>query len=69
MTWFYITAPLMLLGVAIATIPVLLLSVREHRRIHGHVPVNRLEAGRAAYGTRPAAGVGSDGQVFAPVAA
>jgi hypothetical protein len=35
MTWIYLTIPLMLVAIGIATVPVLYYSVREHRRIHG----------------------------------
>lgn len=36
MTWLYLTIPLMLLAIGIATVPVLYYTIREHRLIHGH---------------------------------
>jgi hypothetical protein len=38
MTWFFIMMPLMVLAVAIATVPVLYHSVREHNLIHYGAP-------------------------------
>jgi len=35
MTWIYLTIPLMLVAIGIATVPVLYYSIREHRRFHG----------------------------------
>ena len=55
MTWFFVTIPLMIVAVAIATVPVLYHSVREHRLLRGGT-VRRVGTvpGSAAYRTRPA---------------
>ena len=47
MTLFLIEVPLMMVGVAIAVIPVVAMSVREHRR------VQRMAAGLLPRGVRP----------------
>jgi hypothetical protein len=54
MTWFYVTLPLMLLAIGIATLPVLYYSIREHRLIHGQSPTARSNAKptRSDYWTR-----------------
>ncbi|HUY66622.1 MAG TPA: hypothetical protein VMV06_07375 [Acidimicrobiales bacterium] len=55
MTWFFITIPLMIVAVAIATIPVLYHSVREHRLLQeGTLPTCRAVPRSAEYWTRPA---------------
>lgn len=51
MTWFFIMVPLMLLAVAIATVPVLYHSVREHNLIHHGTPT-RPKPPRPGYSTR-----------------
>ena len=55
MTWFIITFPVMVVAVAIATVPVLYHSIREHRRLHDGPAPRRphRDARRAAYWTRP----------------
>jgi hypothetical protein len=55
MTWFLITLPLMIVAVAIATVPVLYHSIREHRQLHDGVAPRRShrDAQGAAYWTRP----------------
>jgi hypothetical protein len=45
MTWLFITLPIMLVAIGIATVPVLYYSIREHQRIHGrHVARPRTKA-------------------------
>ncbi|HEX3840228.1 MAG TPA: hypothetical protein VHU85_05500 [Acidimicrobiales bacterium] len=54
MTWIYLTIPLMLLAIGIATVPVLYFSIREHRRLHGPAaPRPTSKPMRSDYWTRP----------------
>jgi hypothetical protein len=53
MTWILITLPLMVVAVAIATVPVLYWSVREHRHLHGQPAIgHRATPAPSAYWTR-----------------
>ena len=54
MTWNYVTLPLMLLTIGIATVPVLYCTIREHRLIHGQSSTARSNAKpiRSDYWTR-----------------
>jgi hypothetical protein len=55
MTWIFVTIPLMIVAVAIATVPVLYHSVREHRLLDGDaVPTRRPVPRSSEYWTRPA---------------
>ncbi len=51
MTWFFIMVPLMLVAVAIATVPVLYHSVREHNLIN-HGAAAKPKPIRSDYTTR-----------------
>jgi hypothetical protein len=51
MTWFFIMVPLMLVAVAIATVPVLYHSVREHNLIN-HGSATKPKPIRPEYTTR-----------------
>jgi hypothetical protein len=53
MTWVYLTIPLMLVAIGIATVPVLYCSIREHQRIHGQtVARSNTKPVRSDYWTR-----------------
>jgi hypothetical protein len=53
MTWIYLTIPLMLVAIGIATVPVLYCSIREHQRIHGQaVARSNTKPVRSDYWTR-----------------
>ena len=55
MIWFFVTIPIMIVAVAIATVPILYQSVREHRVLNGEtVPVRRPVPRSPEYRTRPA---------------
>jgi hypothetical protein len=54
MTWFFIMVPLMLVAAAIATVPVLYHSVREHNLIN-HGAATRPRPTTSAYSTRQVA--------------
>ena len=54
MIWFFVTIPIMIVAVAIATVPILYHSVREHRLLNGEtVPVSG-PVRSSEYRTRPA---------------
>jgi len=55
MIWFFVTIPIMIVAVAIATVPILYHSVREHRLLNGEtVPVSGPVPRSSEYRTRPA---------------
>ena len=55
MIWFFVTIPIMIVAAAIATVPILYHSVREHRLLNGEsVPARRPVPRSPEYRTRPA---------------
>jgi hypothetical protein len=54
MTMFLITLPLMIAAVAIAVVPVLYHSIREHRLIHTGSPTRTSPKVDSGYSVRPA---------------
>jgi hypothetical protein len=53
MIWFFVTLPLMVVAVGIATVPVVYHSVREHRMLHGGATGSSEDVLAAGYWTRP----------------
>ena len=68
MTLFIIMAPLMVLAVAIAAVPVLYLSVREHNLIH-HGQASRPRRPTPVYAVRSVRRSASEGSERMPLAA
>jgi len=54
MTWFYISLPIMVIAVAVATMPILHLAIREERAHRGRgTRASRQLEQKLAYSTRP----------------